>query len=246
MHIPLATYQDPTSLSDNTADRLALLDLLAGRLHSISFSGHMHLSEHHYLTGSGRSPPHHHQVLAAASGGWWGGPRDRRGIPFADSADGSPNGYHVLSVDGSRYTTRFLAASGKSAEGLRVVVQGPDRRKLSALPDAPIPVAALGDCQLVVNVFDGGPNTKVTCEIEGRSAARIVMQRTVAPDPFFTDLCERYAALQKPWVKPVPSSHLWTAPLCASLAPGAHRLKLRTVDEFGRERTAHMMLEVAA
>ncbi len=34
----------------------------------------------------------------------------------------------------------------------------------------------------VVNVFDGGPKTRVTCEIEGRSAARIVMQRTAAAD----------------------------------------------------------------
>lgn len=247
MHIPLTTYQDPTNPSDNTADRLALLDLLAGRPHSVSFSGHMHLSEHHYLTArGGRSEPHHHQVLAAASGGWWGGPRDRRGIPFADSPDGSPNGYHVLSVDGSRYTTRFLAASGKSAQGLRAVVQGPDRHTLSALSDAPIPAAALGDCRLIVNVFDGGPKTEVTCEIQGRSAARIVMQRTAMPDPFFADLCERYASLQKPWVKPVPSSHLWTAPLCPSLAPGAHRLTLRTVDEYGRELTSHMMLEVAA
>lgn len=246
MHIPLATYQDPTNPADNTADRLALLDLLAGRPHSISFSGHMHLSEHHYLTGGGRSEAHHHQVLAAASGGWWGGPRDRRGIPFADSPDGSPNGYHVLSVDGSRYTTSFLAASGKSAQGLRAVVQGSDRRKLSAVSDTPIPAAALGDCRLIVNVFDGGPKTEVTYDIEGRSAARIVMQRTAAPDPFFADLCERHASLQKPWVRPVPSSHLWTAPLCASLAPGAHRLTVRAVDEYGRELTAHMMLEVAA
>jgi hypothetical protein len=248
MHIPLATYQDPSNPSDNTADRLALLDLLAARPYSVSFSGHMHVTEHHYLTarGSGRSTPHHHQILAAASGGWWGGPRDRRGIPFADSPDGSPNGYHVLCVDGSRYTTRFIAASGKSAQGLRAVVQDPGRHKLEALSDAPIPVAALGDCRLIVNVFDGGPKTEVTCEIEGRSTARIRMQRTAMPDPFFADLCERYASLQKPWVKPVASSHLWAAPLCPNLAPGAYRLTMRTIDEYGRELTAHMMFEVAA
>ena len=248
MHIPLATYQDPSNPSDNTADRLALLDLLAGRRHSISFSGHMHLTEHHYLSAPDGDPshPHHHQVLAAASGGWWGGPRDRRGIPFADSPDGNPNGYHVLSIDGSHCTTRFVAAAGKSTGGLRAVVQGPSRRELSVLSDAPVPVSALGDCLLIVNVFDGGPKTEVVCEIEGRSAARIVMQRTAAPDPVFADLCNRHASLQKAWVKPVPSSHLWTAPLCTNLAPGAHRLTLRAVDEYGRELTAYMMLEVAA
>jgi hypothetical protein len=152
----------------------------------------------------------------------------------------------VLSVDGSRCATRFVAASGKIAGALRAVVQRPDRSEPSLLSDAPVPASALGDCRLIVNVFDGGPRTRVTCEIEGRSAARIVMQRTTAPDPFFADLCRRHAALQKPWVTPVPSSHLWTAPLCPNLAPGAHRLTLRAVDEYGREHTAHMMLEVAA
>ena len=51
MHIPLATYQDPTSAADNTADRNALLRLLSARPHTLSLSGHMHLTEHHYLTG---------------------------------------------------------------------------------------------------------------------------------------------------------------------------------------------------
>ena len=51
MHIPLATYQDPASAADNTADRDALLRLLSMRPHAVSFAGHMHLTEHHYLTG---------------------------------------------------------------------------------------------------------------------------------------------------------------------------------------------------
>jgi hypothetical protein len=46
MHIPLATYQDPTNPSDNTVDCAALLALLAGRSRAVSFSGHMHLTEH--------------------------------------------------------------------------------------------------------------------------------------------------------------------------------------------------------
>src|SRR5215468_2562686 len=74
MHIPLLTYQDPYKTADNTADRNSLLDLLAARPHTVSFSGHMHLTEHHYLTGDGTHGnlgSHHHQVLAAASGGWW-------------------------------------------------------------------------------------------------------------------------------------------------------------------------------
>jgi C terminal of Calcineurin-like phosphoesterase/Calcineurin-like phosphoesterase len=124
MHIPLTTCQDPTNPADNTADHRALLGLLSGRPHTVSFSGHMHVSEHHYLGGAehGFAGPgrHHHQVLAAASGSWWGGPRDCSGIPSAVCPDGTPNGFHVLSVEGSHYATRFVPAAGKRAEQLRV------------------------------------------------------------------------------------------------------------------------------
>ncbi len=247
MHIPLATYQDPSDPADNTADRLALLELLGGRRHAVSFSGHMHLTEHHYLVSSpdGEGHPHHHHVLAAASGGWWGGPHDRRGIPFADSPDGNPNGYHVLSVDGSRYDTRFVAATGKMAGPLRAVVRDRSRREPTLLSDAPIPTHALMNCELAVNVFDGGPRTTVTCEIGGRNPAPISMRRTAAADPFIADLFKRTVAFQKPWVRAVPSSHLWTMPLPADLASGAHRLTLRAVDEYGRAHTAHMVLEIS-
>ena len=247
MHIPLATYQNPANPSDNTADRRALLELLATRPHAVSFSGHMHLTEHHYL-GLGedsQARPHHHHVLAAASGGWWGGQHDRRGIPFADSQDGNPNGYHVLSVDGSSYTTRFVPAAGKVGGRLRAVVQRPSARGANPAQSAGLASQDLRECELVVNVFDGGPKTKVTYEVGGRSPARIPMQRTAAADPFVAELFSRPSSMQKPWVRPVPSSHLWRAPICPDLGPGAHRLTVRATDEYGREIVAHMVIEVA-
>jgi hypothetical protein len=248
MHIPLATYQNSENPADNTADRLELLGLLAARPHAVSFSGHMHLTEHHYLglaeaSGAGL---HHHHVLAAASGGWWGGPRDRRGIPFADSPDGNPNGYHVLTVDGSRYATRFVAAAGKPAGQLRAVVRGPHGCGCAAVSSAPIAVHQLRQCELVVNVFDGGPKTKVAYEIAGRDSGPIPMQRAAAGDPFVVELFARHASEQKPWARPVASSHLWTAPVCTDLQPGAHRLTVRVGDEYGRQHLAHMVLEVSA
>jgi hypothetical protein len=258
MHIPLVTYQDPTLPSDNTADRDALLRLLAARPHTVSFSGHMHATEHHYLlcdAPAGGHGPHHHHVLAAASGGWWGGPHDVRGIPSADSPDGNPNGYHVLSLDGVRYTTRFVAAAGKASGQLRVVVDGPSARRLvSAKHGAresrgdPIAVRELGESELVVNVFDGGPRTSVVCEIAtaGRQPLVIPLQRTPMCDPYIAQLFARSAPMQKPWMQAVPSSHVWKAPLPSDLAPGAHRVTVRACDEYGRERTANMLLEVGA
>jgi hypothetical protein len=247
MHIPLVTYQDPANPADNTADRAALLRLLRGRPHTVSFSGHMHLTEHHYLELPGETEArlHHHHVLSAASGGWWGGMQDRRGIPFADSPDGNPNGYHVLSVEGSRYETRFVAAAGKDASPLRAVVCGPRRRAGSALTE-PIPVNDLPECELVVNVFDGGPRTRVVYELAGHDAAGTPMRRVAGSDPFVAEALARTAPLQRPWVRPVPSSHLWRAPLPKGMAPGAHRLTIRIYDEYGRRQLAHMLLEVSA
>lgn len=44
----------------------------------------------------------------------------------------------------------------------------------------------------------------------------------------------------------VASSHIWTAPLLPGLQPGAHRLTVRAIDEYGRELTTNLMLEVTA
>jgi hypothetical protein len=255
MHVPLLTYQDPSKAADNTADRNRLLRLLATRQHTVSFSGHMHLTEHHYLSDdttadSAASHVHHHQVLAAASGGWWGGPHDGRGIPSADSPDGSPNGYHILAVDDARYSTRFVPATGKTSRQLRAVLNSPAARTTAVIrdgsdanPRAPIPACELAACELVVNVFDGGPRTHVSYAIGGRPA-RVTMQRQAICDPFVARLFARSAAMQKPWVQAVPSSHVWTAGLPCDLAMGAHRVEVRAVDEYGRERVQQLLLEV--
>lgn len=243
MHIPLVTEQDPTNPADNTADTAALLALLAGRPHAVSFSGHMHLGEHHYLGPD----QHHHQVLAAASGGWWGGPLDRRGIPFADSPDGAPNGFHVLAVDGSSHTTRFVPAAGKAAGRVRAVVDGPHRRRPRGAACGWEPLVCrdeLGACELVVNVFDGGPRTSVACAIAGRDAATMPLQRRPSADPVVAELFAQQPGVQRPWVKAVASSHLWKAPLPADLGTGAHRLEVRVRDEYGRELVERLLLEV--
>jgi calcineurin-like phosphoesterase family protein len=255
MHVPLLTYQDPSSAADNTADRNSLLRLLATRPQTVSFSGHMHLTEHHYLSDDAIADRHghhhhHHQVLAAASGGWWGGPHDGRGIPSADSPDGSPNGYHILAVDEARYTTRFVPATGKTSRQLRAVVNSPSAREAATIRAgsdahsyAPIPASELAACELVVNVFDGGPRTHVSYAIGG-GPARVPMQRQAICDPFVAQLFARSAAMQKPWVQAVPSSHVWTAGLPCDLAMGAHRIEVRAVDEYGRERVQQLLLEV--
>ena len=254
MHIPLMSFQDAGNPSENTVDRAALLRLLSGRAHTVSFSGHMHTTEHHYLghtEGFLGAQPHHHHVLTAASGGWWSGPYDRRGIPTADSPDGSPNGFHVLTVDGSSYATRFVPAAEKAAGQLRVLVDGPAQRAGAGSQRAagggqmhatPVPADAVHASELVVNVFDGGPKTKVVFEIG--HAQRVSMQRASILDPFIVDMFSRQAAHRKAWVEPVRSSHVWKGRLPEGLAPGAHRVTVHATDEYGREHVAHLVLEI--
>ena len=253
MHVPLVGYEDPTNPADTTGDRHRLLELLSERPHSVSFAGHSHTTEHHYLgPGEGflRSEPHHHHVLTAASGSWWSGPKDRRGIPHADSRDGSPKGFHVLSIDGNRYVTRFVAADDQGTGAMRLMI-GCDRTGALLAPSASRGVGcqlSRSECEtarLLVNVFDGGPRTRVTLDIDGRSGC-CEMVRDGVRDPYIAELFERHPEACKPWVSATASSHIWTAPLPAGLAAGAYRVRVRSVDEYGRIDVGQLLLEVMA
>ena len=246
MHIPLVTDVGPGEAWNNTSDRDDLLALLAGRP-SLSVAGHTHTTEHHYLGADGG---HHHHVLTAVSGSWWSGPYDRRGIACADSRDGTPNGYHVLSIDGDRYTTRLVPADG-SDRAMRISLEsgfhGRDpevirETTIQQLLGSPIPAEAVGATDLVVNVFDGGPRTRVTLRIG--NGPPIAMGRVRRPDPFVEAVYARNAATKKPWVKAEPSSHIWTARLPAALPPGTHRADVAVVDEYGRDRHDSILIEV--
>ena len=42
--------------------------------------------------------------------------------PTADSRDGTPNGFHILSVDGTDYTTRFVPAKEPNGRQMRLSI----------------------------------------------------------------------------------------------------------------------------
>ncbi len=254
MHIPLETYLDPKSPSQNTADAAELLALL-GERPCVSFSGHTHTTKHHYLrrpNAPGGARLHHHHVLTAVSGSWWSGPIDRRGIASADSRDGTPNGFHILSIDGARYTTRFVPANEVNGRQMRISLDSQFHHEKEVLRDfrmgqllgSPLPREAVAATTLVVNFFDGGPKTAVEYRIGEGEARPMIRDRRL--DPFIEELYARNAATIKPWVKAEPSSHIWIARLPPDLAPGAYALNVRVVDEYSREHFDHMVLEITS
>jgi hypothetical protein len=261
MHIPLRCYLDPASAADATADWQALLRILSGHRHTVSFAGHLHATEHHYLdapraaTAAPSGAFHHHHVLTAACGSWWSGPRDHRGIPSADCTDGTPNGFHVLSVDGNRYTTRLVPAAAKASAQLRVLIDGPHRhsgRHDQARPTADrlglsVGYATLAAGRVIANVFDGGPKTRVTLEVLGCSGrcGPLAMSPAAIPDPLMAELLSGDMP-RKAGVAATPCAHLWQAPIPSRLAPGAHVLEVRAIDEYGRKHLARRVLEVTA
>jgi 3',5'-cyclic AMP phosphodiesterase CpdA len=253
LHIPIRTYLGSEPYQ-NLVNREALFRLLEGHKYTVSFSGHTHTTEHHYFgaaDGWNGAEPHHHHVLTALSGSWWSGPFDHRGVASADSRDGTPNGFHILSIDGSTCTTRFVPAKEPNGRQMRLSIDSrfhgvskdtdPVFRQEQVL-GSPVPRASLFASTLIANVFDGGDRTKVTMTVG--DGAPVVMIRQARPDPFVEEVFARNEATKKAWVKAENCSHIWTARLPADLAPGAYRVVVEAVDEYGRTLTGRLALEV--
>jgi hypothetical protein len=253
LHIPLRNYLDakPNTTLQNVKELFALFE---GRSFTVSFSGHTHTTEHHYFDAADGWPgaiAHHHHVLTALSGSWWSGPFDHRGVACADSRDGSPNGFHILSIDGNQYRTRFAPAKEPNGRQMRLSV---DSRFHSAqrevqrefrqglLLGSPIAHAAVGASSIIANVFDAGPKTKVAMMIGDR--APIPMTRQTMPDPFVEEVFGRNEATKKAWIKAELSSHMWIARLPADLPPGAHRVVVEAINEYGDIVSGRIALEI--
>ncbi len=248
MHIPLRTQVGDEPFSATT-DWQELIRLIGDRPNCISFAGHTHTNEHHYLGPA----KHHHHVLTAVSGSWWSGPYDVRGVPVALATDGTPNGFHVLSVDGNHATTRLVWLSDPQAAPMRIILDTQFARRTSevarevSLPDmlgGRITQDELASARLLVNFFPGGPNSALHFTIEGQDTP-YKLAPTVEIDPFVQQVYWRNNATKKPWVQPVKSTHLWAAKLPAGLAPGTHRVSVRALDEFCVAFSQSFMLEIS-
>ena len=252
MHAPLGlevgTYR--------TELRERLFEILSGRPNLYSVAGHTHTTHHvYYGEEDGFAGPgqFHHHVLAVVSGAWWSGPFGADGTPIADQADGTPNGYHILEVDGTDMAVRFKGAGKPVDEQMRIVYDvahhglGRDATRdydMGELLDGRMRADQVPQASIVVNLFDGGPRSVVEYSVDGD--AYLPLARVIRADPFMTEVYNRHPDSKKSWVDAGPATHIFEADLRDDLAPGTHVLSVRAIDEFGRTHHAHSVLEITS
>jgi hypothetical protein len=253
MHAPLETYVDDGP-GVTTADRRALFRLLSGRENLYAVAGHTHTTEHLYFDADDgfRGPGEfHHHVLATVSGSWWSGPFDPRGIPTTDQRDGTPNGYHVLEVDGAEATVRYRAAGFPDDYQMRILfdvahhslrVDGLRDFRAGELFDGRFTVDHVPAAELLVNLFDGGPRSRVEFRVD--DGPYQPMARVSRPDPYMIEVFARNEATRKSWLQATPSSHLFAADVPDTLGPGTYTVTVRATDEFGRVHHGHRIMEI--
>ena len=254
MHAPLANYLSPESTGLNTADRRELFELLAGRPNLYSVAGHTHTTEHLYFEEEDgfRGPGEfHHHILSTVSGSWWSGPFDERGIPTTDQRDGTPNGYHILEVNGTDLKLRYKAAGRSASYQMRILFDvafhgltknGMRDFRTGELFDGRMTKDQVPAAKILVNLFDGGPKSIVEFRID--DGEFLPMQRVSRADPFMVELFVRNEDTKVAGLRASPSSHVYSADLPDDLEAGTYTVSIRAIDEFGRVHHGHSVLEI--
>ena len=133
MHIPLT----------NVGNRQELYRLIEKRPYTLSISGHTHWHAHHYIgeeDGWQGAEPHHHIINVTVSGSWWKGNKDGAGIPHTTMRDGAPNGYSIITFDGTSHTLDFKAA--RQPANYQLSIHAPSAVKAGDLEKHSVYVAA--------------------------------------------------------------------------------------------------------
>jgi 3',5'-cyclic AMP phosphodiesterase CpdA len=235
MHIPLEKGDAPP-----VRHQREILELLSGRPHTLSISGHTHLQQHVFFGAEDgfRFPggsEHHHFNAGTASGGWYRGPRDEVGVPIATMKDGTPKGHSILDFDGVSYSIRYQV--NRRPADYQMNVFAPDR----------VDRAEAAGTEVLVNVFAGSERSRVEMRV-GPGSPWVQMVRDPRPDPFLLEWgrIEQGLAL-RPWRElpaAKPSTHLWVAPIPEGLPPGTHLIEVRTTDMFGQSYGARRPIRV--
>ena len=233
VHIPLFEEADRDSFRD--ADRERLFALLQDFPHVLLLSAHSHAQRHVFHDAAdgwhGATPLHEYNV-GAACGAFWSGVKDAAGIPAATMADGTPNGYAVLTVkSGGDYALAWHNA--RDGADAQIGLHAPKVLRHGAYP-------AWG---VYANVYMGDDDTRVEYRVDDGEWKP--MRKVLQPDPNL--LAENVRddeanALRGYDRSPEaePSPHLWRGALPTNLAVGEHAVEVREFDRWRGEQRAEI------
>lgn len=169
----------------------------------------------HILTGHTHENEHvfeagtHEHVSAAVCGAWWSGPI---------CGDGSPSGYSVYEFRGEEVSWRYKATGHPFDYQIRAYPRG-------SVPGAPD--------EIVANVWDWDPEWAVVWYEGGERKGE--MARRVGLDPQSVELhTGPELPSRRTWVEPVPTGHLFFAPVSAETS----NVTVEATDRFGRTYSA--------
>ena len=232
MHIPFY-FAGNAGKHVNVVDRNDLYALVKDRPHLLALAGHLHMLEQDSLTTdsaqTGNSFPE--IICAAVCGSWWSGPKDERGIPTSDQRDGTPNGYHIFHFTGNQFTQRFKAAGRGAAYQIRICA-----------PTGKIPVERLDSLNIVANIFNADVRSVVDYQFD--AAPFVKMQKTLMKDPFMERLHVNFDSTYANWIRPQPSTHIWSASLPQEIERGVHTISVRARDRYGNVFEQAVIFEV--
>ncbi len=221
MHIPIIPYSPDEGAFHGKAE---LFKILSGREAPIlALGGHWHTNTSVNLgpkEGWTDKQPFQMVVVPTASGSWWSGPKDYRGVPTADQADGTPNGYSVWTFNGTKYLCDFKPASMNEEFQARIYT-----------PDMHLP--ELRTTTVLVNFFMAPMDAKV--ELAFDKGPWETMERVDIEDPQAAALFNGPYSNAPSWMGPTKSLHIWKGAIPDNIKKGLHQVKTRTTLLDGRD-----------
>ncbi len=203
VHIPLATNYPPRR--GTTADKTPhwvinnasqAIDQLKKHDVKLVLQGHLHENQRMVQSGI--------EFVESVSvcGTWWKAKSGER----ENATSGEPRGYRLVDSSGGRLTHHYLGSAESRVDAAGEIVGRPEK----------LPARKTAD--LLVNIFDGTPTTRVAAQIDSRPPVTL---KPSNQGRHFGDLQAEHH-----WG--------WTIP-ALDLAPGRHRATIR-IQEPGRPR----------
>ena len=231
MHIHLFDEAGKDSFRD--ADRERLFALLKPFPHVLVLTAHSHTQRqvfHDAATGWHGANPLHEYNVGAACGAYWSGAADAQGIPAATMADGTPNGYAMLTVKaGGEYAVAWHNA--RDPDDRQIGLHAPKLLRRGAYP-------AWG---VFANVYMGTDDTRVEFRVDGGDW--MPMKKVLQPDPALLaenaidDASEVLRGHDRS-PEAEASTHLWRGALPTKLDAGEHVVEVRAFDRWRGEQRA--------